>query len=432
MVKRRSRGALPRSRRSRVRFLALGLAVGSALAVTACGSSSSGSSTAGNASAPAASSSNACGTSVPLGPSNKTGVYASLPPALKSLYSSYPYTLSASPWANHMFPKGPWKIGFIGYPSVNQYFIHRLSSLKSDFAAAKEKGLVTGSLMTGIPPSYAQLTPEFQIAAIQQMIREGVNLILLEPASDALATEIDKAAKQGVAIALADDLMPTSKYAIPLFTENYAQAEAGLFKLVQKGNILIVRGTQGSLVDTMVYNQAIADAKRCPNIKVVGNVFGDYATATAKTVTQQFLASHPGVKIAGVVDAGGMFAGIAEAFQSVGQTIPPMSNTEPAGGELSWWLQNKSTYHEVAQGISGSQAAYAWFNMALQILDNRVPKLNVLEIEAPVVTSTNLSEFAPTGESMAFPSDINGPPTAYCNQSCIASYFTKSGGPSVP
>jgi ABC-type sugar transport system substrate-binding protein len=430
MVKRRSGGAPP-GRRSGARFCALGLAAVSALAVAACGSSSSGGSAAAKPPATSATTGSSCGTTVPVGPSNTTGVYASLSPTLKALYASYPYTLSASPWANHKFPKPPWKIGFIGYPSVNEYFIHRLASLKTDFAAAKAKGLVTGSLLTGIPPSYAQLTPEFQIAAIQQMIREGVNLILLEPASSALATEIDAAAKQGVVIALADDLMPTSKYAIPLFTENYAQAEAGLLGIIKKGNILIVRGAQGSLVDTMVYNQVIADVKRCPDVHVIGSVYGEYATATAKTVVEQFLASHPGVPIAGVVDAGGMFAGIAEAFQSVGRAVPPMSNTEPAGGELSWWLQHKSSYHEVAQGISGSQAAYAWFNIALRILDNRVPKLNVIEIEAPVMTSTNLAEFAPAGESLAFPSDINGPVTAYCTQSCVNSYFTLSGGPST-
>jgi ribose transport system substrate-binding protein len=430
MLKRRSSGAPPRRRRNGLQYCALGLAAVSTVAIAACGSSSP--TTSSGSTHPVASTGKSCGTTVPVGPSNPTGVYTSLSSSLKSLYASYPYALSASPWANHKFPKPPWKIGFIGYPSVNEYFIHRLSGLESDFAAAKAKGLVTGSLLTGIPPSYAQLTPEFQIAAIQQMIREGVNLILLEPASSALAPEIDAAAKQGVVIALADDLMPTSKYAIPLFTENYAQAEAGLLGIIKKGNILIVRGTQGSLVDTLVYNQVIADLKRCPDIKVAGSVFGQYDTSTAKTVVSQFLASHPGEPIAGVVDAGGMFAGIAEAFQSVGRSVPPMSNTEPAGGELSWWLQHKNTYSEVAQGISGSQAAYAWFNIALKILNNQVPKLNVLEIEAPVITSTNLSEFAPAGEALAYPSDINGPATAYCNLTCVDSYFTTPGGPSVP
>jgi len=430
MMSRRSCGGPPRRRRSGLQLGAVGLAAACALAVAACGSSSSGGSNGTSASAASATGSS-CGTSVPVGPANPTGVYASLPSALKSLYASYPYTLAASPWANHKFPKPPWKIGFIGYPSVNEYFIHRLSGLKADFAAAKAKGLVTGSLLTGIPPSYSQLTPEFQIAAIQQMVREGVNLILLEPASSALAPEIDAVAKQGVVVALADDLMPTSKYAIPLFTENYAQAEAGLLGIIKKGNILIVRGAQGSLVDTLVYNQVIADVKRCPDVHVVGTVYGEYDTSTAKTVVEQFLASHPGEPIAGVVDAGGMFAGIAEAFQSVGRAVPPMSNTEPAGGELSWWLQHKSSYDEVAQGISGSQAAYAWFNLALRILDNQIPKLNVIEVEAPVITKSNLSVFAPAGESLAYPSDINGPATAYCSLSCVSSYFTRSGGPSI-
>ena len=60
--------------------------------------------------------------------------------------------------------KGPWKIGFIEIAIISPYQQDLLTGMKQQFAKAKAKGLVSGSLLTSVPPTIAATTPEAQIA----------------------------------------------------------------------------------------------------------------------------------------------------------------------------------------------------------------------------------------------------------------------------
>ncbi len=57
-----------------------------------------------------------------------------------------------------------------------------------------------------------------------------------------------------------------------------------------------------------------------------------------------------------------MMAGTIDAFQSAGQTVPPISDGECQGGDLSWWLAHKATYKTVGGCFNGYQGAYVFFN----------------------------------------------------------------------
>ena len=93
-----------------------------------------------------------CGDTVSVGPTNKNGVYASMPKSLQDIYGSYPDKLVASPWATTKIKaKPPWKIGYITIGISNPYQNDVLTQLKKEFALAKAKGLVTGSLAAQHP-----------------------------------------------------------------------------------------------------------------------------------------------------------------------------------------------------------------------------------------------------------------------------------------
>ena len=107
--------------------------------------------------------------------------------------------------ATKITAKPPWKIGYIAFAITNPYNADVLTGLKQQFAKAKAAGLVTGSLVTNIPATFAASTPEQQISAIQQMVRQGVNAIILLPVdSVAEAPAINAAGKAGVPVILAD------------------------------------------------------------------------------------------------------------------------------------------------------------------------------------------------------------------------------------
>jgi ribose transport system substrate-binding protein len=394
-------------------------------ATSAAASSAAGGGSAGGGAAAAG----ACGTTVPVGPSNPTGVYASMPASLKSIYSSYPNELIQSPWATtKITAKPPWKIGFIAFAITNPYNQDVLTGLQQQFAVAKQAGLVTGSLVTNIPATMAASTAEQQISAIQQMVSQGINAIILLPVdSVAEAPAINAAGKAGVPVILADTPpAPNTPYAVSAWSQNQVQADAGALGLIKSGNIIMVKGIAGNENDVVLYNQAIADLKNCPNIHVAATLYGNWDNGTAKTVVAQYIASHP-QPLAGAIQDGGMMSGVIQAFQSTGATVPTIADGECGGGDLSWWLAHKSSYQTVGGCFNGFQGAYTYMDVTLRVLDNKGPKYNVLEMPTPAITNSNLSTFAKPGLPLSSTEEVGGPQTAWCDDACLNKYFTVTG-----
>jgi ribose transport system substrate-binding protein len=399
-------------------------------AATSAGTSASASSAAGGGGAAAA---GACGTTVPVGPSNPSGVYASMPANLKSIYSSYPNELIQSPWATtKITAKPPWKIGFIAFAITNPYNQDVLTGLQQQFAKAKAAGLVTGSLITNIPATMAASTAEQQISAIQQMVSQGVNAIILLPVdSVAEAPAINAAGKAGVPVILADTPpAPNTPYAVSAWSQNQVEADAGALGLIKSGNIIMVKGIAGNENDVVLYNQAIADLKNCPNIHVAATLYGNWDEGTAKTVVAQYIASHP-QPLAGAIQDGGMMSGVIQAFEATGAKVPVIADGECGGGDLSWWLAHKDTYKTVAGCFNGFQGAYTYMDVTLRVLDNKGPKYNVLEMPTPAITNANLAQFAKPGLPLSSTEEVGGPQTAWCDDACLDKYFTVTGAAST-
>ena len=413
------------SRRSRGRAGVLGaLLVAAPLSVVTAAGASSASVRAATAKAAAS-----CGTSVTVGPSNPSGIYKTLPANLKAIYSSYPGALIASPWATKKITaKPPWKIGYIAFATTNPYNADVVTGLKQQFALAKKAGLVKGSLITSIPATTAASTPEQQISAIEQMVREGVNAIIVNPVdSVAEAPAMNAAGKAGVPVILADTPpAPGTPYAIAAWSQNQVQADAGALGIIKKGNILMVRGVAGNENDVVLYDQALADLKDCPNIHVAATLYGDWDEGTTKTVVAEYLSSHP-QQLAGAVQDGGMMSGIIEAFQADGLKVPTIADGECGGGDLSWWLAHKTIYRTVAGCFNGFQGSYTYFDVALRVLDNKGPKYNVLEMPTPAITNANLATYAKAGLPISSTAEVGGPDTAWCDNSCLNKYFNVSG-----
>jgi ABC-type sugar transport system substrate-binding protein len=434
--------AIRRARRP-LMVLALLAFMGAALAACGGGSSSSSSSTPAaeeesggeeaaaeeggeEAESTTAAAETKCGTSVPIGPTSPDGIFKTLSPELQEIYASYPGELDESPWKGFS-KKGPWSIGLIGFPSINSYFKERLAGLEDEFDKAKAEGLVEGSLVTSIPGSPEQMTPESQISAIKRMVSQGVDLILLEPAGGtADKAAIDAAGEAGVPVVMADALMPGSKYAQPVLTDNYSEALANAMGIIKEGEVLVVRGAEGNTLDEIVYQQTKADIESCEGMSEAGSVYGEYDDTTTKTVVQQFLASHPG-ELAGVVTQGGMVAGAVQALEAVGKEVPPFAMINPSGGALSWWLDKTPEYEAAAQGLNGQQAAFTFFHVALRLLGGKSPVANVLAIPAPSATNENLEEMAPKGQPLTYDGGPLGEPESWCDGKCLDQYFEEPG-----
>jgi ABC-type sugar transport system substrate-binding protein len=237
-----------------------------------------------------------------------------------------------------------------------------------------------------------------------------VNAIVIEPvAGTPLVPAIDAAGKAGVPVIISDIPLPQAQYGIVVWTQNQTTSDAGTLKIVSQkggGDVLMVRGIAGNPNDDVLYNQAIADIKKCPNLH----------------------AGHP-AGVAGVIQDGGMMAGVLQAFQGAGKPVPPISEGECYAGDLSWWLAHVKTYQTVGQCINGFQAAFVDFNTTLRVLAGNGPKYQTLEIPNPTITNANLAQFAKPGLPLTSPDEVGGPLDYWCSDTCLDQYFNKPGTP---
>ncbi|HZR92450.1 MAG TPA: substrate-binding domain-containing protein [Gaiellaceae bacterium] len=358
------------------------------------------------------------------------GVFKKLPAQIKQRYAPWPYSVRATPWETFKGKKPPWKIGLITFPVGSPWLADLIKQVGIEFAKAKAKGLVTGSLLKYIQPSYATATPEQQIAAIQQMVRQGVDGILLLPlAGPPLAPAIDAAGKAGVPVVITDNVIDQAKYVVNVWSQNNSPAAAGVAGLVKKGNILRVRGIPGNPVEQAFEDAATADIKACPGLKVVGEIWGKWTNATAKAETLKWLAAHPTTKVDGVIQNGIMMAGIIQAFQQAGRPVPPISGGGCQGGELSWWLAHRKTYNTVATCFNGYQTAWSEFRILLRILAGKGLKVRDISVPVPIVTSKNVAVYATPGKPLSWPGEPRGPIDGWASNSFLDGYFLKPGNP---
>jgi len=380
-----------------------------------------------------------CGQDVIWKKQDPDGVLKTLPAAAQKRYGAYPYEVQGTPWTSFKKKPGPWKIGYISFPTDNPWKVSMLAQLKKEFAAAKAKGLVTGKLQTYIQPSWATATPEQQVSAIQQMVRDGVDGILIHPLNGIAETQaFDAAGRAGVPIVLTSDVAPNSKYAVNVFAQNNSPTYAGVLDRMQKNgllgpgktiNVLQVRGIPGVTVEQAFYDASMADLKACgSSVNVVGTVWGKWNAATAKAEILKFLASHP-QKI-DLVFQSAVGGGVIQAFQQAGRPVPVMNFGGSSGGDLSWWLANKNTTamkNAVGGQFGGFQVGHTTFGILLRILDGKGLKIRDLHLPASIVTSENIAKFATPGKPVTWIGDIRGPVDGWASDKMMNDYFVRPG-----
>jgi ribose transport system substrate-binding protein len=380
-----------------------------------------------------------CGNDQVVKNSDPDGVLKALPATTRASYSNWPWSVAGTPWTKFKGKKGPWKIAFISFPVDNPWQVNLFSQLKKEFAKAKAKGLVTGSLQTYVQPSWSTATPQQQISAIQTMVDKGVDGIIIHPLDTLAETPaIDAAGKAGVPVVITADVADKSTYALNVFGVNISPMIAGTLKLaVQKGliaknkttNVLRVRGTAGPANEKAFQEAGDRLLSACPGIKTVGTVYGNWNAAAAKAAVLKWFASHPGTKVDLVVQNGAMEAGIIQAFEQVGKPVPPMNFSGSSGGDFAWWAAHAKDYYALGGQYTGAQTAVATMRVLLRTLAGNGPKLRDLSLPAEVVTSSNVKQFAAVGKPVTFVGDTGGPVSRWGSNAHLDPLFVKSGTP---
>lgn len=284
---------------------------------------------------------------------------------------------------------GKWVIALSNAYDGNSWRHQMVAAFTKEAKQAKSEGLISNYIIENADNTSAQ-----QISQMNDLILQHVNAIAIDAASStALNGVIAKAKQAGIKVVTFDSLALTpNAYQLAWNMKKYGTEQTNYVvnRLHGKGNVLFVRGPEGSQPDVEMFNTAKKILSKYPNIKVVGSVYGQASDSVAESAVSGLLPSLP--KVDAVICLGGSY-GIEQAFQQAGKPIPIIVGNGESNF-LHWWYQEhqKNGYTDLsvstAPGVGG-----AAFWLALDILNGKnVPKTQPMPLT--LVTQSNLKQYS--------------------------------------
>ena len=392
--------------------LVLAVAIAAALGTASTGSSASG------AKAAAA----ACGALPRVAPTDPQGALKTTTSTVKSYYNGWPFPLKKSQLANWK-PKGngPYTVGILFDGLSNpfqayvfnslQKFLNRSRAIDKVIAVVSEAG-----------------NPTKEVQNYQSLVQQGADLIIVQPSSaPAMLPVVRDALKQGVAtLAYINPLSDASAVSIgPNVYTSGGQSFANLLKLKGgRGNFLAVHGIRVTAVDKSTF--AIYDSllKACPNVKIVGEIDGNFAPPAVRAAVLQFLATYPG-DIDAVYQTATMGPSIIGAFQQAGRTVPSVQAAAAQKGDLAYWSDNASKGYQTV-GFAGGPTAITnlMVRVTLRMLAGQGPKVSDIPWPQPQITNANYKQYVKPGWTVTTPGTVEQPRSTHYSEREMNSLFT--------
>lgn len=133
-----------------------------------------------------------------------------------------------------------------------------------------------------------------QVQQIETFIMEGCDLIIVDPCSSSgLDGAIEEAEAAGATVVVFNDDPVSSSKCYQLNVDCVANfgylTEWCCEKLGGEGNVLVCRSVAGQSYDALAYQGITEAIAKYPNMKIVGEVYGEYNSTTAQTEIASFL-----------------------------------------------------------------------------------------------------------------------------------------------
>ncbi len=268
-----------------------------------------------------------------------------------------------------VFADGKWRIAFSNDYAANSWRQQMLRDWQFVVDKAKEAGLIADAqAFTTNESSAAE-----QAAQIQNLILEGYNAIVVDAASPtALNGAVEQATAAGIPVVSFDNVVTSPKaYNIIIDFQWYGRSEVDFIAkhLGTTGNLLEIRGLPGTFVNDEIHKGIADELAKYPDLKVVGEVYGNWDEATAQKAVAGILPSLP--KIDAVVDQGGDGYGAIQAFQAAGRPIP-MVMMGNRYDEMVIWKQLRDTKgYQTFSACSQPASVQMAFWVALEVLNGK-------------------------------------------------------------
>ncbi|MDX3926323.1 MAG: substrate-binding domain-containing protein [Shinella sp.] len=315
---------------------------------------------------------------------------------------------------------GPYVIGFSNASISNAWRVAFQHGVL--WAAGEHRDDISRLLVTD-----ANDDPSKQIADIQDLISQGVDLLLIAAATeDALDSVVGRATEQGIPVVMVDRKVKTPENYITYVTASdwalgRLEAQWLCETLGGKGNIVMLPGIAGSSVAEIRIKANEEVFSKFPDINVLEKQYCDWNPATGKSVMAALIQKY-GKDINGVLaDSALQGYGAIEAYLDAGYKageIPPMT-----GGDVARMYQLANQHNIKMCGIDyPTSMGITGIETALDVLKGiSVP--DKVEVSFQVVTSADADTVSVKGDrhlldhvSMDDPGDLSpshGLPAGY-------------------
>lgn len=265
--------------------------------------------------------------------------------------------------------EGPYKIGVAAGYLSNSWVVFCLQHIKWEASRHPE--------ITDVVVTDAAFDPAKQVADIEDLLRQDIDLLIYWPVDDAaIADVLKRAAAAGVPAVNAGGGFAVgegtiSNAYIPQWTLGEMVAKALMTDLGGKGKIIAMLPIAGTTAAVEQLDALQTVLKDYPEVELLSAEYGDWNRAKAKQITENLLQRYE--RIDGVFSpAGQMSIGVAEAFDEAGRLEEV---TMSPGDEYNGWLKWVATHNEGGAVTFPTRAGQVAVQIGLDILAGKpVPR----------------------------------------------------------
>ena len=143
---------------------------------------------------------------------------------------------------------------------------------------------------------------ERQVQQIDSLVASGIDLLIVAPNQvETISPAIDRAYDKGIPVIVFERKTSSRKHTAFIGADNYEMGrqmgEYIISRLGGHGNVLEVKGLEGSSPSIERHNGFMEAIKEAPGIRVVGSLQGDWTEDCSYRVTKHWIADNPDVKV---------------------------------------------------------------------------------------------------------------------------------------
>ena len=143
---------------------------------------------------------------------------------------------------------------------------------------------------------------ERQVEQIDSLVNDGIDLLIVAPNQvQTISPAIDRAYDKGIPVIVFERKTSSQKYTAFISADNYemgrVMGEYIVSRLHGQGNVLEIKGLEGSSPAIERHNGFMDAMKDTPGINIVGSLQGDWTEPTAYETTKQWLTNNKDVRV---------------------------------------------------------------------------------------------------------------------------------------